>query len=227
MKNVIGIAVLLLGLVYSMSAQTPLTNADVIAMSNAGIPATVIISKIKTSSISFKTDIDDLKTMTDAHVPDAVISAMVESQAESQKPKKAIEYNGDNAEHGSLTEISGKKKVFLAVTDVVARQIIVTALTKEGYDIVDVRQDADFGIIFGIAKTDVGSNALLHTNHNIVVFGEMGAYTYLPVKAGEEKGRVRYLWQERKKQDFSGGITFDRHPAKQLIGSLLKALKKN
>ena len=67
----------------------PLTNQDVIAMSKAGLPATVIISKIKTSKVDFNTDIPDLKALTDEKVSELVVSAMIEAQSAKSKANNA------------------------------------------------------------------------------------------------------------------------------------------
>lgn len=68
----------------------PLTNQDVVEMSKAGLPATVIISKIKTSKIDFKTDLADLKSLTDEKVSELVISAMIEAQSAQSKANSVV-----------------------------------------------------------------------------------------------------------------------------------------
>ena len=74
--------IFLFALAFSVSAQSdkPLTNQDVIEMARAGIPASVIVSKIKASKVEFKTDLADLKTLTSANVPESVVSAMLEKR---------------------------------------------------------------------------------------------------------------------------------------------------
>lgn len=217
-----------LSFIYTLAqSDKPLTNQDVIELSKSGLPATVIISKIKTSKVDFKTDVADLKLLVEEKVPESVISTMVEKQAEANAPRKPIEYAGTDAEHGAPSELRGKTKVYLVVDDAPSRQIIANALAKNSnLQIVSSRDEADFGLRFAIGRVDVGSNALLNTAHNVVVVGELSAYIYLPVKEGADKGRIRYLWQKRKQQDWSGGLTFSRHPAQNAINEFLKDLKK-
>lgn len=210
----------------SIFAQDALTNKDIIEMTKTGLPPAVIISKIKTSKVNFQVEVVDLKSLTDEKVSDIVVASMVERQWEQNKPKE-IEFTIDQAEFGTLSEIKNKFKVFLKVDDIQARSIIAEALLKNTqFSLVSTRAEADFAIGFGLQRVDKGSNVLLGSSHNIVVVGEMFVYTYLPVNEGDTKGRIRVLWQKRKQQDYSGGFTFDRHPAKQVIGEFVKDWKK-
>jgi hypothetical protein len=59
------------------SAQEVLTNDSVIGMVKAGLPESVIISKIRTSERKFDTSTDGLIKLKAAKVPDKVIEAMV------------------------------------------------------------------------------------------------------------------------------------------------------
>ena len=67
-----------------------ITNADVVEMSKAGLPATVIISKIKTSKVDFKTELADLKSLTDEKVSELVVSAMIEAQSAQSKANSVV-----------------------------------------------------------------------------------------------------------------------------------------
>jgi hypothetical protein len=138
----------------------------------------------------------------------------------------AIDYRMENAEYGKLSELKGKTKLFLVVDDFEARNIIVKAVEKAGISLVNRREDADFGMRLWLQRVDVGSNVLLGTSHNIVLVGELWVYTYLPVKENETVGKVRMLWQKRKSQDWSGGITLNRHPATNTINDFVKDWKK-
>lgn len=199
-------------------------------MTKAGLPADVIITKIRTSKSEFKTATADLTTLMADKVPADVISSMVQKQAENDAAKAAkppVEFTANNAEYGSPSEFRGKTKVFLAVYDAPSREIVVKALAKERrLIIVDERAKADFGLSLELQRVDVGSNSLLRTYHNIVLVGEMTAYTYLPVKEGDATGRIRILWQKRKTQDWSGGMTLNRHPATNAINDFLNEYKK-
>ena len=68
----------------------PLTNQDVVEMSKAGLPPTVIISKIKTSKIDFKTDLTDMKSLTEEKVSELVISAMIEAQSAQSEANSVV-----------------------------------------------------------------------------------------------------------------------------------------
>ena len=123
----------------------------------------------------------------------------------------------DNAEFGTLSEIKGQKKVFVAVSDLSAREVIVKALEKAKFEVVSRESDSEFSLWLGVERVDTGSNALLRTAHNIVLIGEMRVY--IPTKR-------RILWHTRKVQDWSGGLTFDKHPAKSTVNEFIKAYKK-
>lgn len=208
-------------------AQSALTNKDVIDMVATGLSETVIISKIKTSKTAFNTEVSDLKALQDAKVPDSVVAAMVEKAAEKKVPTEEIRFVFEDAEHGSLSEIGNKTKIFLMVPDLQAREIIEKALNKSGLQVVNYRSECDFAIAFGMQTVEAGSNALLGTVSNKVVVGDMLAYTYLPVPENATKGHVRIVWQTRKTQDWSGGLTLNRHPAQNAINEFLKDFKKN
>lgn len=204
-----------------------LGNQDVIEMSKAGLAPAVIVSKIKTSRGNFTTDLESLKALTEAGVSDQVIAIMIEQQSAEEAPKPETRYSEVDAEVGSFDEIRGKKKVFLVVPDLNARKIIVEGLSKiNDLQIVQSREEADFAMMFLTERVDMGSNSFLKTNTNIVFVGELRVYTYLPPKPGESNGRVRYVWQTRKNQDWSGGLTFSRHPAKNAVNEFVSSFKK-
>ena len=233
MKNLLINSLLSLFLVVACNTATftqeasLLSNADVVEMSNAGLAPAVIISKIRTSRGKFKTDLESLKALTESGVSEQVIAAMIEKQSVEETPKAEIKYSDVDPEFGSLEEIRGMNKVFLAVPDLNARKIIVEGLTKiKGLRIVQNREEADFAMMFLSERVDMGSNSFLKTNTNVVFLGELRAYTYLPPKPGEENGRVRYVWQTRKSQDWSGGLTFNRHPAKNAVNEFVNSFKK-
>lgn len=60
----------------------PLTNDDIIRMSKANLPESVILTKVRTSPRKFDTSIDALIALKEAGVSDAVIQAMTEKDAE-------------------------------------------------------------------------------------------------------------------------------------------------
>lgn len=221
--------IIVLGLTFNVEAQDkkPISNSDVIEMSKAGLAPAVIISKIRTSRGSFDTELEALKALTDAGVSDQVIAAMIDHQSAEEKPKAEIKYSEVDSELGSFDEIRGKTRVFLVIPDLDARKIVVEGLGKiKGLQIVQSREEADFAMMYVSERVDMGSNAFLNTNTNVVFVGELRVYTYLPPRPGEENGRVRYVWQTRKRQDWSGGLSFNRHPAKNAINEFASSFKK-
>jgi len=78
------------GKVEAQEEKKAITNADVVEMSKAGLPATVIISKIKTSKVDFKTELANLKSLTDEKVSELVVSAMIEAQAAQSKAASVV-----------------------------------------------------------------------------------------------------------------------------------------
>jgi hypothetical protein len=217
---------------FSFGQDQALTNSDVIEMVKAGLPESVILSKINASKTEFDTEIEGLKSLNEAGVSETVISAMIErrSVSDSNQPEESareIEYSSKDAEYGDVSELKGKSKVFVAVPDLEARKIIIGRIRKDSrLTIVDDRKDADFGINYFSQVVERGSNTILGTVSNKALVGELIAYTYLPVKPGDTHGRIRVVWSKRKVQDWSGGLTFDKNPAGSTIGSFLKDFKK-
>ena len=66
-----------------------LTNADVVALSEAGLPASVIAAKIKASNTDFDTSVEQLVALSKAGVDGAVIEAMVNAKASSRAQPRA------------------------------------------------------------------------------------------------------------------------------------------
>jgi len=59
--------------------QKVLVNKDVAEMLKSGLPPEIVAAKIKASHCNFSTEIDDLKSLKEAGVPDNVILAMVQA----------------------------------------------------------------------------------------------------------------------------------------------------
>lgn len=226
MKTLILIIAVFAAGAFSQTAPV-LTNEDIVKLTQAGVPTVAIQSKIKTSVVKFDTSTEAILALTGAKVADVVVATMIERQAELDQPKRQVIYSDTNAEYGSLSEISGKTKVFIAVQDPKSRSIIIKALNEsKRFQLVDTREGADFGLSFEMRNVDVGSNVLLGTAHNIVVVGQLQVYTYLPLRNEDATGRVRILWTVQKKQDWSGGMTLNRHPAQNAVNDFVKAFKK-
>ena len=60
------------------SEPKPLSNADVIKLTSAGLPEAVIVSKVKDSPAAYKVDTQDLLDLKNAGVSDAVIAAILD-----------------------------------------------------------------------------------------------------------------------------------------------------
>jgi hypothetical protein len=62
-------------------AEPPLTNADIVEMTHAGLAAGTIVARIRQSDGAFRTDPQTLIELVGEHVDDAVIRAMIEQQS--------------------------------------------------------------------------------------------------------------------------------------------------
>ncbi len=67
-----------LSLSFSVHAEEPLTNDDVVKLVKAGLSPETISAKIGASSVAFQTDADALVALTKESVPDAVIRLIIE-----------------------------------------------------------------------------------------------------------------------------------------------------
>jgi hypothetical protein len=78
-------------------AQRPLTNDDIVAMTQAGLPQDVVIEKIKASKTAFDTTTDALVALKKAGVGGDVIRVMVNPAAESRPASGASPWTNPNA----------------------------------------------------------------------------------------------------------------------------------
>ncbi|HEV7390787.1 MAG TPA: hypothetical protein VGO08_04015 [Burkholderiales bacterium] len=67
-------------------AEEPLRNADVLRLHKAGVPALVIVEKIRASATDFDVTSDALITLTTAGVPEPVLQAMLHAARPSAAP---------------------------------------------------------------------------------------------------------------------------------------------
>lgn len=85
---------IILACVFALSTsaqENPMTNADVVSLLKAGLPATVVVSKIRTSKTNFDTSTNAILALNKDGVPSDVISAMLETKggySESPTPPK-------------------------------------------------------------------------------------------------------------------------------------------
>ena len=69
------------GMAQESTATEVLTNDKVSAMVQAGLPASVIVNKVRVSKTNFNTSTDELIRLKQAHVPDEVINVMINPSA--------------------------------------------------------------------------------------------------------------------------------------------------
>lgn len=67
-----------------------LTNENVITMVKAGLPASIIVNKIRASKTSFNTSTDELIRLKQASIPDEIINAMLEASGNVSTAKSAL-----------------------------------------------------------------------------------------------------------------------------------------
>lgn len=123
-------------------------------------------------------------------------------------------------EYGKLEEIKGKKKVYVMSLDTKAREIIVKELTKDNrFEVVESPEQAEFGVVFDVSEQRVGWNMFGFT-------GQFVAFTKPLENPDPTKPRVRVLWTTQKIKAYSGGISFNRHPATNATREFIKQMKK-
>src|SRR5689334_916951 len=95
------LAVSCVSFAFAQSALTPLTNADIVTMVRAKLPAALIIQKINTSPCAFDTFPSVLAELKYKGVPDEVLMVMVQSphggrglrknQTSTEKPEPPLQ----------------------------------------------------------------------------------------------------------------------------------------
>jgi len=123
-------------------------------------------------------------------------------------------------EYGKLEEIKGKRKVYVMSLDTKARKIIVKELTKDKrFEVVESPEQAEFGIIFDGSEQRVGWNTFGFTGQFVVFVKPLE-------NPDPEKPRVRVVWTTQKIKAYSGGLSFNRHPATNATREFVKQMKK-
>lgn len=211
--------------VFAQSAK--LTNKDVVEMVAAGLPESVIISKIKASEVVFETDLPALKSLQQAGIPSAIVSAMVEKAGEKPPEQKPITSTTEAPEYGAFAEIKDAKTVYIDTPDIKARQIITKELASiPQLTIVSSVRDSDFTLAFRIGSSNTGASVTGNTiTSNAEVVGELYAIRDGSIDS-DNRRHLRIVWSTRKRQAYSSGISFSRHPATNAINQFIKELKK-
>ncbi len=93
----VAVVLVLLVAAVGFGAEPPLTNADVIAMVNAGLGTGTIVAKIRASATDFRVDTASLAIMTQQGVPERVIKAMIERQSPTRPEAEAQGWPRDDA----------------------------------------------------------------------------------------------------------------------------------
>lgn len=123
-------------------------------------------------------------------------------------------------EYGKLEEIKGKKKAYVMSLDTKAREIIVKELTKDKrFEVVGSPEQAEFGIVFDGSEQRVGWNTFGFTGQFVVFVKPLE-------NPDPEKPRVRVIWTTQKIKAYSGGLSFNRHPATNATREFVKQMKK-
>src|SRR4030095_12159913 len=90
------LSLMLIGSQLSLATQTGtgggeiLTNDKVITMTTAGLPASIIVNKIRSSKTNFDTSTDELIRLKKARVSDDIINAMVEASSHASTVTAAM-----------------------------------------------------------------------------------------------------------------------------------------
>src|SRR6476620_8988233 len=87
-------------LAQELASNEVITNDKVITMVQAGLPASVIINKIRNSKTSFDMSTDQLIRLKQARVPDDVLNTMIDPSAASSASATAPSANSPAKEIG-------------------------------------------------------------------------------------------------------------------------------
>jgi Flp pilus assembly protein TadD len=130
-----------------------------------------------------------------------------------------------NAEYGSLTELAGKTKVFIATDNLQTRSIVAEELVKCAcLQVSSRREDADFMLLYGSETGTTGASIGLFNNvtRDTTTIGQLLALVVVGAPDSNER-RVRVLWSTQKSRNYSSGITLDKNPARSSIQAFIKA----
>ena len=95
--GVVIVALIFLPPVLGQTNEEVLTNADIVALSEAGLPATTIVAKINATKADFDTSVEQLVALSEAGVDGAVIEAMMnkgKAQLSQQAPDAPVSPTG-------------------------------------------------------------------------------------------------------------------------------------
>lgn len=140
---------------------------------------------------------------------------------------QAIKPTSDASEFGDISEVANARKVYVWANDLEARKIIVQELAKNSsLIVVDRLEDAEFALTYGLERerrswTFFGGGIQSNQRQS----ADMMALRAASLE-GRDRDAVRIVWSTRKLRDYSNGISFNRHPARNGAREFLKALGK-
>ena len=222
--------IFLLLLTLSVVAQTFLTNNDVVEMTKTGLSEQIIVAKIKASQCKFDTSTTALKILTEAKVPDSVLIAMVEKEQRTQEQSVNSQSKNDEArdkipEQGILSDILGKKRVYILTTDVKSRDLIAKELTKnKKFEVVDKIENSDFVIRYESYIEDVGAGAVVNGNSATVrnLTQTVGLLNVMMPSLDEKSSRIRLVYSTKKSKYY----VWENNPAESTTKQFLKDFEK-
>lgn len=213
----------------TLRAQEVLTNKSVVEMVNSGLSPEIIIAKIRSSSVSFDTSTDALKSLSEAGVPENVVIAMIGEEGKAAKVAKQdanerTKIRESVPEQGKLKDIISKSQVFIITDDLKARDIIEKELGKiKKFKIVDKFEDSEFVIkyeswveVVNVSATVVGNTATARENKQTV-----GLFTVLMPSLDLDSDRVRQIYSTRKTKYF----VWENNPAESTTKQFLKDIR--
>lgn len=143
----------------------PLVNDDIVQLSRAGVIASIIMEKIKTSHCKFETSPSALVALKEAGVADEVLMEMVRnpngltpSPPPSVSPKPSGELKAESRvqekpdagdslpEYGDISEIRRMRRIYVIADDIDSQNLLMCA--RQSYDGLDVVSSPDRAEIF-------------------------------------------------------------------------------
>lgn len=133
-----------------------------------------------------------------------------------------------NPEFGSLEEIKDVTEVCVVVPDFEFRRKIVERIQKESkLKVLSSRKGCRTAILYNQREGSNGVNfAFGMIRPNTIIVGELAVFRIIEPKENEVMGTARLIWSKAKTQDWTGGLTFNKHPVSSTVGSFLKDFKK-
>jgi hypothetical protein len=138
-----------------------LTNADVIAMVQAGLDEGIILSKIQHSSPAFNTETSGLVELKTANVPPAVVKAMIERADASSPPEPAAPVEAKSAppvQAPQAKTFDQVERIRIRADSEVLRVVMEEQLRKEGGPAVS-SSETDYDATLSFA-TDCGAQTI-------------------------------------------------------------------